>query len=182
MKSQKQPKIEDAYISKQNLACKSKTYDNIVLTNISTIYVDEKTTLTGSNLRIVVKDGLITCLGKVSQCAYLSDQIQVIDMYGGVIYPGMVLGISKLGLEEISAEETTKNGLAKGFDLATGGTRAADGLRVGMDASKMLTAAYNAGVLIAVASPKGKGVVHGQPVSFKIGAKGYFYLIKFFNI
>lgn len=48
-----------------------------------------------------------------------------------------------LGLKEISAEEMTKDGKAKGFDPVSGGVRAVDGLRVGN--SKMLTAAHRAG-------------------------------------
>ena len=49
----------------------------------------------------------------------------------------------RLGLTEISAEGSTKDGVAKDIDPKSGGVRGVDGLRVGN--SKMLDAAWRGG-------------------------------------
>ena len=85
----------------------------------------------------------------------------------------MVAGDVTLGLSEISAEPSTRDGTPKNIDPSTGGTRASDGLRVGN--SKMLDAAWRAGVLTAVSVPSGEGLVRGTSVGFLVGAKSMYF-------
>lgn len=153
-----------------SIKCASGKYANVLLENISRIYVDENTVLNKVGMKVLILDGIVVCAGICPDKR--NDDLTVFDMLGGVVTPAMVLGYSHLGLEEISAEPRTSNGVAIETDLKTGGTRAADGLRTGLDESRILKSAFNAGVLTAVAVPRGDGMLKGQTVAFRTGGSG----------
>ena len=113
------------------------------LVNLSRVYVNEQTIIEDQSVRINIKDGKITCIGRT--CPITSIQI---DAQGGVATPGLVLGYTRLGLEEISEEPVTKDGNAKGMEIESGGPSAVDGLRVGTDTSRMLYAAVQGGMFL----------------------------------
>ncbi|KAJ3300401.1 hypothetical protein HK104_000915 [Borealophlyctis nickersoniae] len=130
------------------------------------LYADEETVV--QNATVVVKNGSVSCIGTNEECGMWGD---LYDLHGGVIVPGIIASTVTLGLQEIAAEDVTKDGLSKGFEPASGGTRAVDGLRVGN--SKMLDSAHRAGVLVSVSVPMASGMVKGQSVAFWTGAKYY---------
>ena len=153
-----------------NFECMDSSSRNVVLTNISSIYASESVHLVGS-LRIIIADGIIECFGSDSDC-HASTTTHQINMQRGVIIPGLVLGMSHLGLEEITSEQRTSNGVSRVDVLKSGGTRAADGLRVGLDGSKVQKSAYFGGVTRSVSVPRGSGVVLGQATHFILGVDG----------
>lgn len=138
-----------------------RNLENWVLHNISRIYAHENATYSGQGLTIVVQDGKISCIG--AQCAFSKD-LPSFDMHGGQVIPGMIAAYGRLGLEEIEAESRTHNGVS--YDEEDG-DRAVDGLRVSYSGSKQLQAAFKAGVTTAVAVPRGRGSIQGQPAAFQ---------------
>jgi hypothetical protein len=88
-----------------------------------------------------------------------------------------VAGHCKLGLDEIPSEQITRDGISKGLDESMGGSQAVDGLKVGLIDSRIMNAAYKAGVLTAVSVPRGVGVIDGHPVGFRLGASCKIYSI-----
>ncbi|KAJ3078292.1 hypothetical protein HK102_004600 [Quaeritorhiza haematococci] len=149
--------------------------------NIGTLYADESTTMYGPDLTVFVKDAVVRCIGSMNECGAegekgvwpLDEEVVVFDVMNGTVIPGIIASHVRLGLEEIESEWTTRDGRAIGFDPASGGTRAVDGLRVGLDQSKQLTAAFRAGVVAAVAVPRASGLVKGQSTAFWTGADGF---------
>lgn len=90
---------------------------------------------------LLVQSGKIRCLG--TECLSLvgsTDDVQVVDLEGGSISPGLVTYGSPLGLEEIESEASTNDGvvpdpLSQRVSPIIGGEgaliRAADGLQYG---------------------------------------------------
>ncbi|KAJ3036750.1 hypothetical protein HDV00_002412 [Rhizophlyctis rosea] len=138
-----------------------------VVTNVGTLYADENTVL--RNVSIGVKDGVIECIESGSGCGMVAGE--VFDLRGGSVIPGLVSTNVRLGLGEISAEDSTKDGVARGVDPKSGGVRAVDGLRVGN--SKMLESTWRGGVLASISPPNSEGIVKGQSVAFWVGASDY---------
>jgi imidazolonepropionase-like amidohydrolase len=59
---------------------------------------------------VLVRNGTVACTGDHSSCASSLSDIEVIDLKGGDISPGLVSFGSPLGLSTIEAEESTNDG------------------------------------------------------------------------
>ena len=100
----------------------------------------------GQGVTVIVRSGKIICVGMPDSsrvrdalyAAYGADEpVDVFDLDGGAISPGLTTFGSNLGLEEIQGEASTKDGVApdaldRGVPRIAGGSgaliRAADGL------------------------------------------------------
>ena len=91
---------------------------------------------------VVVRDGIIACVDKGDSCRYLTDDdVDVIDLQGGSLAPGLTTFGSPIGLVEIRFEPSTNDGevydpLDKDVPSLVGGgeqaiIRAVDGLQFG---------------------------------------------------
>ncbi|CAG8566817.1 1210_t:CDS:10 [Acaulospora colombiana] len=152
---------------------KSRTATSFLIKNIGKVFVDEENIMdayqsTEEKISIMVKDGLIKCIG--TNCTS-TDQIssyEVIDLNNGYVIPGITAVGSNLGLSEIGEESVTQDGIVTSNDY-NNVIHAVDGLKLG---GKHLEVAYKAGVLTAVTSPLSRrGVVAGISVAFKTGAQ-----------
>ena len=118
----------------------------VVFTNVSDVIirrgpdVQETFTTQLEDGVVVVEDGHMLCSGIASACAHLTsgDDIEYINLHGGVIAPGLITFGSPLGLEEIQGESSTSDGytydpLSQVIPGVVGGEgaliRAADGLQ-----------------------------------------------------
>ncbi|KAJ3038171.1 hypothetical protein HK097_003244, partial [Rhizophlyctis rosea] len=149
-----------------NATC-SDTAERYFVSNVGTLYADEGVVL--HDVGILVEDGIVKCIESGKGC--LAGAVEEYDLRGGNVMPGAVATGVRLGLSEISAEDSTKDGVAKGVEDGIGGVRGVDGLRVG--SSKQLDAAWRGGVLSAVSPPNSNGWVKGQSVAFWVGATDY---------
>ncbi|CAG8508794.1 11049_t:CDS:2, partial [Scutellospora calospora] len=129
------------------------------------------TTSSKQEISIIVKDGIVECIG--INCT-VSDHIslyEVIDLNGGYVLPGFTAVAPSLGLSEIYRESSTNDGTVTAIsnpNNAEGIIYAIDGLKFG---GKHLEVAYKAGVSTAVTSPiSSKGVFIGVSVAFETGA------------
>lgn len=163
------PEILVNTLYQKDLVCKSGSMGNVVLTNVSRIYADKNFTLNGSDLRVIIRNGKVVCMGE--KCIPVASDLKI-NMERGVLIPGLVLAQTRLGLEEITAEQKTSNGVSKGYKEESECAKASDGLRVGLESSKVLRSAFHAGILSAVSVPRGDGVVVGQTVSWRLGENG----------
>lgn len=145
----------------------------------------------------VVKSGKIICSGSKELCgSHLTvEESPVINLQGGVLAPGLIAFGSPLGLEEISAEASTNDGVApdglsKSVSSLAGGSevlvRASDGLQFGGRSALyvcFLTSwsqfaklylpqrlAYMSGVTAAVSAPVSYGFIAGLGAAFSLGA------------
>ncbi|KAJ3216491.1 hypothetical protein HK099_005841 [Clydaea vesicula] len=151
---------------------------NYYVKNIKTIYADEKTTIESKtevgDLSLVVKDGKLKCIGECDLSKVEVDSsFKKYDFENSVVTPGIIAGYGRLGIEEIPSERMTADGVSKGYDLETGGTRGVDGLRVYKNGSKELIAAFNAGVTVAVSLPRSSGLMQGLSVAFYTGEDNF---------
>ena len=123
----------------------------VVFTNVSSLTVRSEESRDGlldtlSNIRgesghVVVDNGTITCAGSQSSCASVLSEhpsYETVDLKGGSIFPSLVSYGSPLGMEEISAESSTSDGMV--YDifekdvphaLHSTSVQGADGLRFG---------------------------------------------------
>jgi len=123
---------------------------HVMFTNVSSIYTRnedhiEVVDFEGENsawLTAVVRDGIVTCINKEYLCHTLSDDdVDVIDLQGGSLAPGLTTFGSPIGLVEIRLEPSTNDGvvynpLEKDVPTIVGGgeqsiIRAVDGLQFG---------------------------------------------------
>jgi hypothetical protein len=146
-------------------------------------------------LTVVVTDGVVTCADSGGSCHYLShDKLDVIDLQGGSLVPGLTTFGSPLGLVEIRLEPSTNDG--KVYDplehvpsiIGDGEQsviRAVDGLQFGgrntlqvvalilaypITLTKSLTRlAYRDGVTTAITAPSGDFLL-GFSTAFATGA------------
>ena len=101
-----------------------------------------------SDNKIVVKNGLISCLGK---CA---TEGKVVDLQNGWVTPGLVASGATLGLLEIEQEPRTGGGFVRSYpekDSILKGyshLKAASSIYVGRDHSRILNAAFKAGLFV----------------------------------
>ncbi|KAI0342085.1 carbohydrate esterase family 9 protein [Trametopsis cervina] len=127
---------------------------------------------------VLVKNGRVICFGnkRCSAQASLGDSAEVIDLNGGSIAPGLTTFGSALGLEEITAEPSTNDGLVfdplvqkipsiVGGDAAL--VRAVDGLQFG---GRDTLLAYHSGVTTAITAPVGAVFYAGLSTTFSTGA------------
>jgi hypothetical protein len=69
----------------------------------------------GVNGVVVVRDGKVACAGSDAQCGVMRVEMadaHIVDLKGGSITPGLLSYGAPLGLEEISAEPSTGDGVA----------------------------------------------------------------------
>ncbi|RIA84710.1 hypothetical protein C1645_783560 [Glomus cerebriforme] len=161
---------------------KERTASSVIIKNIGKVFIDEDTiiesvssnsSLNDKNISIIVKDGLVECIG--TNCTNAIDTItnnspEIIDLNGGYILPGMIAVGTSLGLVEIDAEVITSDGIAPIIVDPNSEDRvikAIDGLKLG---GKHLNVAYKAGVLTSITPPLSRGVIDGISVAFKTGA------------
>lgn len=121
------------------------SHGTVVFTNVSEVYmrknaeIHELLTAQIEPGVVVVHGGRIVCSGTASTCqSTFGEHKDTIDLHGGSITPGLVTFGSPLGLQEISGEVSTSDGLILDPllldipELAGGGRaviRAADGLQ-----------------------------------------------------
>ena len=128
----------------------SKRSKHVMFTNVSSIYTrneDHITVVDVENemsewLTVVVKDGIIICTDRGESCHDISQgNLDIIDLQGGSLAPGLTTFGSPIGLVEISMESSTNDGtvynpLEKDIPSIIGGgelsiIRAVDGLQFG---------------------------------------------------
>ncbi len=118
---------------------------------------------------LVVSKGRLTCVSPVGpgQCPQPSGA-RLFDFAGkGVVIPGLVEALGRLGLYEIDAEGSSHDGTA-GRQTNNAAVRALDGVTM---ASRAIQAARRAGVMAAVVRPQGNALIAGQSVAFRtVGA------------
>ena len=114
--------------------------------------------------KIVVEDGIITCLG--SQCVTKGD---VVDLKGGWVIPGIIAGGVHLGLEVIASESLTSAGkIENDSDVML---QSSFGVRIGREKSRLLDTSFKAGVTTAVVSYRHRGAVGAFSTAFRVGSK-----------
>ncbi|KAG6880354.1 hypothetical protein C0992_007765 [Termitomyces sp. T32_za158] len=105
---------------------------------------------------VIVENGQIVCIGP--SCSTTSGVIKVVDLRGGSIAPGLMTYGSPLGLEEITAEPSTGDGIPYDafarnipsiLDDAGGVVRAMDALMFG---TRDALTAYRSGIVLATSS------------------------------
>ena len=131
--------------------------------------------------RLIVQSGRIVCLGR-SQPLPTTDTpapepqpkfcplplgIQTFAFPQGVLTPGLVETLSRLGQVEVDAEDGSHDGVA-GKDSNLGAVRAIDGVAM---RSRALEATAAAGVTAVVVRPLGNALVVGQSVAFHTAGK-----------
>ena len=132
--------------------------DTITFFNITGL-VSSKDAVWEADSKIVVKNGLIKCIGpRCEQAGTL------IDLQMGWVIPGLIAASGHLGMEEIAAESSTSAGDIYG-DVAS----AADGLQIGLKYSKELRAAFKAGFTTAVSQLRYEGPIGSISVAFRVG-------------
>ncbi|CAG8526980.1 2810_t:CDS:10 [Acaulospora morrowiae] len=161
-------------LNSSDLSRKSRTATSFIVKNIGKVFIDEANTMdtyqskTEEKISIVVKDGFIECVGINCTSPEQISLYEVIDLNNGYVIPGVTAVGSDLGLSEISAEESTKDGIVTSDDI-NHVIHAVDGLKLG---GKHLEVAYRSGVLTAITSPLSyRGVITGISVAFKTGAQ-----------
>lgn len=107
------------------------------------------------NGTVIIQDGRITAVGAN---VAVPAGAQRIDATGKWVTPGLVNSGTQLGLQEIGAVASTREGRAKGKDGIAAAFRAADGLN---PASVLIPATRKDGITTAVVVPQG-GLIAGQ--------------------
>ncbi|RIB09352.1 hypothetical protein C2G38_2251437 [Gigaspora rosea] len=153
---------------------KPRTTSSAILKNIDKIYVNKNHTISSEeeNISIIVKDGIIECIGINCMIPSNISSYEIIDLEGGYVLPGIIAVSPALGLAEIELESSTSDGqvvpIRNPYD-AEDMIYAIDGLKLG---GKHLESAYKAGVLTAVTAPLSyKAVFTGISMAFKTGAR-----------
>jgi len=154
---------------------KERTASSVIIKNIGKVFVDENTIIESTNsslkenISMMVKDGLIECVG--TDCIIPNNNsLEVIDLKGGYILPGMIAVNTNLGLIEIDQEPITSDGFGPIINYPDSEDvviKAIDGLKFG---GKHLNVAYKAGVLTSITSPSSLGIIEGISVAFKTGS------------
>ncbi|CAG8753021.1 7122_t:CDS:2, partial [Cetraspora pellucida] len=152
---------------------KSQTTSSVILKNIDKIFVDKNHTLSSIEgiISIIVKHGIIECIG--INCIIPSNisSYEIIDLKGGYVLPGIIAVSPGLGLVEIELESSASDGQVVPIinpDDVEDIIYAIDGLKLG---GKHLETTYKAGVLTAVTAPlSSKSVFTGVSMAFKTGA------------
>ncbi|KAG6903044.1 hypothetical protein C0995_007477 [Termitomyces sp. Mi166 len=155
----------------------------VLFTNVSSIYlrkgsvIQEIFVATNENAHgtVVVDEGRIVCAGDCSDVSATAN-VRYVDLEGGSISPSFVTFGSPLGLEEISEEPSTKDGvvfdpLREKVPSIVGGDgsiiQAVDGLQF---AGRDTLLAYRAGVTKAVVAPSSYGFLSGLSTVFSTRA------------
>ncbi|CAG8729257.1 38566_t:CDS:10 [Gigaspora margarita] len=150
---------------------KSRTTSTAILKNIDKIYVDKNHTLSSEegNISIIVKDGIIECIGINCIISSNISSYEIIDLEGGY---GIIAVSPALGLAEIELESSASDGQVVPINSPYDSEDiiyAIDGIKLG---GKHLESAYKAGVLTAVTAPiSSKSVFTGISMAFKTGVR-----------
>ncbi|CAG8494493.1 17429_t:CDS:10 [Gigaspora margarita] len=152
---------------------KSRLTSSVVLKNVGKIFVDkdhiiDATSSTQGDINIIVKDGIVECIGiNCTEPDHISSY-EVIDLNGGYVLPGFIGVTPSLGLSEIDSEPSTTDGIVTAVSNPNDAEKiiyAIDGLKLG---GKHLEVAYKAGILTAVTAPlSSKGVFIGVSMAFE---------------
>ncbi|KZT43545.1 hypothetical protein SISSUDRAFT_1039974 [Sistotremastrum suecicum HHB10207 ss-3] len=161
---------------------KYRKIDSVLFTNVAHVFAFSGKTIVdrlleyGSTLgQVLVTNGSITCAQTVCMTG-VPIGIEVVDLEGGSINPGLLAYGPDIGLEEISAESSTNDGvvldpLKDRIPSILGGEgsliRAADGIQFG---GRDLLLASRAGVTRAVTAPSHSGFWGGLSVYFSVSA------------
>jgi len=160
---------------------------DVVFTNVRTLWSKKGGNRVATSLventqgqagTVVVKNGKIECAGSSQDCFAMAQagDMDVIDLQGGSIAPGLISFGTGLGLTEITSEYSTNDGtvadslggkvpsIAGGDDAII---QAYDGLQFG-GRDTLLT--FRAGVTTAVTPPTG-GHISGLSTAFYLGAE-----------
>lgn len=126
-------------------------------------------------------NGAVSIVGGVIRCVGLrqgpagsaicppAPGARTLDYAGkGVLIPGLVESLSRLGLYEIDAEESSHDGTAA-RQSNNAAVRAVDGVSLG---SRAVAATRKGGVGIAVVRPQGNALITGQSVAFRTLSTG----------
>ncbi|KAL7323297.1 hypothetical protein PS15p_211220 [Mucor circinelloides] len=137
---------------------------DFILTNVGSNYVSESKT-------VVVQGGKIVCSTEEENCRsmFVQNNVEIIDVQGGYILPGLIAVGSKLGLVEMPSEGSTGDGIVPpSFSQNPKSVvEAADGLKLG---TRKLEEAYRGGVLTTISSPISRNIVIGVSAAFKTNA------------
>ncbi|KAG9004460.1 hypothetical protein FRB94_002331 [Tulasnella sp. JGI-2019a] len=158
---------------------------SVAFINIASIYEREAGT-SGALIEVVSKrrdgvmifvDGVLVCksVQGAAGCATAMDNaqdLQIVDLKGGCLAPGLVSFGGSLGTMEIEQEPTTNDGESYGpfdkeFTVLGDLDRAVDGLS--FEGRSMLLA-YRAGVTTSIAAPSSSSMIPGLSVAFSNGA------------
>lgn len=157
----------------------------VIFTNVSTIWsrgdngLEQFSSMQeGTNGVAVVEEGKIICAGGESSCAsyFTTSSTKQVNLRGGSITPGLISIGTYLGLQEISMESSTVDGLV--FDplrdkvpsVIGGDTsviRAVDGL---MFSTRSMLLAYRAGITSTITPPMSSGFLSGLSAHISTGA------------
>ncbi|KAL1701180.1 hypothetical protein EV121DRAFT_212640 [Schizophyllum commune] len=102
------------------------------------------------------------------------NEVEIVDLAGGWISPGLTTIGSSLGLQEIAMEASTKDGevldvLTSEAPVAGEVVRAVDGLMFG---TRNAWLAYRSGVTDAITAPESSSLIAGFSAAFSTGAEG----------
>ncbi|KAG6891465.1 hypothetical protein C0992_006196 [Termitomyces sp. T32_za158] len=153
----------------------------VLFTNVSGIYfrngpvIQEIFAMDDAHGTVIIDHGHVVCAG---DCSDISVAINArhVNLEGGSISPSLVTFGSPLGLEEIAAESSTRDGtvfdpLGGKIPSIIGGDgsiiRAVDGLQF---SGRDTLLAYRAGVTQAVVPPSSDGFISGLSTVFSTGA------------
>jgi hypothetical protein len=127
----------------------SKKSQHTMFTNVSSLYTKNGHHIDvmdvgeeSERLTVVVRNGTITCVDKRGTCQYLADDyVDIVNLHGGSLAPGLTTFGSPIGLVEIRMEASTNDGkvynpLDNDIPSIIGGgeqsiIRAVDGLQFG---------------------------------------------------
>jgi len=149
----------------------SKPDQNLVVTegNVSGSYVITNVGIPTENQEqsntIVVTNGQISCIGASCNIpiGFTKYSLEGGRQIPGIVLPGLIDTGTSIGMQEISSEGNTGDGVVFG-DMATA-IIAADGATL---QGKPIDASMKGGVTIAVARPQGFGLITGRSSAFYI--------------
>ncbi|KIJ61349.1 hypothetical protein HYDPIDRAFT_116118 [Hydnomerulius pinastri MD-312] len=175
------------------LKAKKKVGGRVLFANVTTLFSrdgDEVTemSLVGSGSEdveglgiVLVEDGAIQCIGTEHSCAVSVSRpqhnLEIVDLKGGSISPGLVSFGAPLGTAEILSEDSTNDGdvfdpFVKRVPSVLGDertlVRAVDGLAFG---GRDALTAYRSGVTTAITAPSSTGFLGGLSSHFSLGAE-----------
>ncbi|KZP34593.1 carbohydrate esterase family 9 protein [Athelia psychrophila] len=157
-------------------------HDIVLFTHVKSAYVlsdlgvQNALSHTGDDLGyVVVINGSVACAGPQDTCAsVMSSDATTIDLKGGSISPGFMSYGSPLGLEQISAEESTNDGIIMDpLVRSLPSVHSEETIPHALDALQYATRdsllAYRAGVVSAVTAPDHDLFLSGISVAFSLG-------------
>ncbi|KIK81164.1 hypothetical protein PAXRUDRAFT_15392 [Paxillus rubicundulus Ve08.2h10] len=161
-----------------------KIRGRVLFTNVTTLFSRDGDDITEMSFNdttrrgvVLVENGAIQCVGTKQSCAVPSQHdLEIVDLKGGSISPGLVSFGAPLGTTEILSEDSTNDGnvldpFISPIPSILGGDRtlirAVDGLQFG---GRDALTAYRFGVTSAITAPSSTGFVAGLSTHFSLGA------------